>query len=266
MKKITVLGGDNRQKILCEALRKNGFSVDTLGLFNFDEGDIKTSEIVILPVPTTRDGKTVFCPLTNRNITLESIENTITDNQLILCCNYLFNNKKCVDYGALDSYALLNAIPTAEGAVKLAVENTPFTLWQAKVLVIGFGRVGKILADRLKGMGALVTVTARKPAALSLAEALGFSTINTNDLNGKALNYGIIFNTVDHKVIEDENMHKIRCDLVIDLATKEGISLEKCKEMGINAIKAPGLPSKVAPLTAAEILSNTVLHIINSYN
>lgn len=266
MKKITVLGGDNRQKILCENLRKNGFNVDTLGLYDFDEGDIKTSDIVILPVPTTKDGKTVFCPLTNRVISLETVEKETTSQQLILCCNYLFRDKKCIDYGALDSYALLNAIPTAEGAIKLAVENTPFTLWQSKVLVIGFGRVGKILADRLKGMEANVTVTARKPAALSLAEALGFKTINTNDLNGKNLDYEIIFNTVDHKVIEDENTPKIHCDLVIDLATKEGLSLEKCKELGIKAIKAPGLPSKVAPLTAAKILSNTVLHIINSYN
>ena len=118
MKKITVLGGDNRQKILCKNLRKSGFLVDTLGLYDFDEGDIKTSDIVIMPVPTTKDGKTVFCPLTNRVISLETVEKETTSQQLILCCNYLFRDKKCIDYGALDSYALLNAIPTAEGAIK----------------------------------------------------------------------------------------------------------------------------------------------------
>lgn len=266
MKKITVLGGDNRQKILCEKLKENGFNVDTLGLYHEDNGDFTTSDVLILPVPTTKDKVTVFCPLTSREIRLENIEKSLTKDQIALCCNYIFENKKCVDYGSLDSYALLNAIPTAEGAVKIAIENTPFTLWQTPVLVIGFGRVGKILADRLKGLGALVTITARKPADLSLAEALGFSTLNTNELDGKSLDFGIIFNTIDHKVIADKNVKKLNCNLVIDLATKEGLSLEKCREVGINAIKAPGLPSKVAPKTAAEILTNTVLHIINSYN
>ena len=70
MKKITVIGGDNRLKILKNHLQKEGYFVDTLGLFEDDNGDIKSSQIIILPVPTTKDKKTVFCPLTNKKILL----------------------------------------------------------------------------------------------------------------------------------------------------------------------------------------------------
>ncbi len=265
MKKITVIGGDKRLTAVKESLEGAGYTVDTLGLYPDDKGDFTTSKVIILPVPTTKDSVNVFTPQTNRIIPLKLIAENTTD-QLILCCNYFFKNKKCVDYGSLDSYALLNAVPTAEGAIKLAIENTDFTLWKSKCLVIGYGRVGKVLANRLKALGCNVTITARKPADLSLAETLGFSYINTENLNNAPLSFDIIFNTVDVKVIDDEKLNDIKCELIIDLSTYGGLNLEKAEEKGIKTIKAAGLPAKVAPKTAAEILSKTVIHIINSYN
>ena len=266
MKKITIIGGDDRLKILKKELIGKGYAVDTIGLFEDDYGDITSSDIIVFPVPTTKDSECVFCPLTDRKLKLSELAEKIGNDQLILSCNYTFSNKKCVDYGALDSYALLNAVPTAEGAIKIAIENTSYTIWKSKILVIGYGRVGKILANRLKALGANVTVSARKPADFGLLDALGFDYINTSSLNSNPPEYDIIFNTVDVKVIEDETLEKTVCDLVVDLSTFGAMSLEKAKQCGIKAIKAPGLPAKIAPKTAAEILSQTVTHIINSYN
>ncbi len=266
MKKITILGGDMRLRILKEGLENRGYCVDTLGLFSDDCGDIKSSDILIFPVPTTKDSKTVFAPLTGRKILLSEIAEAVTAEQLLLSCNYLFQNKRSVDYGSLDSYALLNAVPTAEGAIKIAIEKTDFTLWKSKVLVIGYGRVGKILADRLKSMGAYVTVSARKPADFALLEALGFNLISSGNLNNLSLDYDIIFNTVDFKVISDQKLNELNNTLLIDLSSLGGFNLALAEELGLSAFKAPGLPSRVAPKTAAEILNNTVTYIINSYN
>ncbi len=265
MKKITVIGGDKRLITVKEKLENAGYIVDTLGLYPDDNGDFTTSKVLVLPVPTTKDKVNIFTPITNRIIPLKTVAENVTD-QLILCCNYFFENKRCVDYGALDSYALLNAVPTAEGAIMLAIQNTDFTLWKSKCLVIGYGRVGKVLANRLNSLGCDVTVTARKPADLSLSETLGFSYINTENLNNTSLSFDIIFNTVDVKVIDDEKLKALECKLIIDLSTHGGLSLEKAESLGIKTIKAAGLPAKVAPKTAAEILSKTVIHIINSYN
>ncbi|MBE6750366.1 MAG: hypothetical protein E7560_04305 [Ruminococcaceae bacterium] len=266
MKKITVIGGDNRLKIVKEELQKSGYNVDSIGLLEDDCGDYKGSDIIVLPVPTTKDHINIFTPLTSRKIPLSEIYENTSNEQLILSCNYFFENKKCVDYGALDSYALLNAVPTAEGAIKLAIENTNYTLWKANVLVIGYGRVGKILANRLKAFGADVTVSARKPADFGLLSALGFNYINTEHLNLKPIKYDIIFNTVDAKVIDDKSFKNCRSDLLIDLASASNLNFAAAEECKIRTIKAPGLPGKIAPKTAADILVNTIKYIINSYN
>ncbi len=266
MKKITIIGGDGRLKTVKEYFKKQGYTVDTLGLYENDNADIKTSEIIIMPVPTTKDKINIFTPLTGREIPITYIEKEITCEQLILCCNYIFEKKKCVDYGSLDSYALLNAVPTAEGAIKLAIENTPFTIWNRTALVIGFGRVGKILANRLQNLGCKVTISARKPSDLALADAYGFSIINTNSLNVLPLSYDMIFNTVDVKVLNDSTIKNCDCSLLMELSTNGGFDADYAKKIGLKVIKAPGLPGIVAPQTAAEILCNTLTYIINSYN
>ena len=54
-----------------------------------------------------------------------------------------------------------NAVATAEGAIAEAVLHSDGTLHGAACLVIGFGRVGLALAQRLRGLSAHVTVAAR---------------------------------------------------------------------------------------------------------
>lgn len=265
MKKICIIGGDQRLRIAAKILEKQNFFVDSLGLFPQDSGNIALSDILLLPVPTTKDGETVWAPLTNKKIYLREIEEK-SDGKLILCCNYKFENRKSVDYNTLDSYALLNAVPTAEGAIKIAIENTDYTLWKSKILVIGYGRVGKILADRLKNLGAFVTVSARKPRDLATLQALGFKYINTESLNKDYLDYDIIFNTVDAEVLNNNALKNCPCNLIIDLSSKGGFDKEYAKSLGINAIKPPGLPGIIAPKTAGEILAKTVTELIHFYN
>ena len=265
MKKVCIVGGDVRLKSVKHYLEKQNFFVNTLGLYPGDNGDIASSDAVVLPVPTTRDGINVFAPLTKKIIPLKNIENE-TSNQLILCCNYSFENKKYIDYNTLDSYALLNAVPTAEGAIKIAIENTDFTLWQSKILIIGYGRVGKILADRLKKLGAFVTVSARKPKDFAELEALGFNFVNTEQLCSLYLGYDIIFNTVDATVLSDIALKNLPSSLLLDLSSKGGFDLEYAQSIGINAQKAPALPGKTAPKTAGKILAKTVSDLIRFYN
>jgi len=264
MKKISVIGGDIRTRILKQKLEAKGYRIETLGLYDNDYADIKSSDAVILPVPTTKDSKTVFTPLTNRNIFLSDIRDAVDREQLILTCNYCFEGKNCIDYGKNDGYALLNAVPTAEGAIKIAMENTPFTLWKSRVLVIGYGRVGKILADRLQKIGCEVTVSARKYTDFCMLNALGFKYINTAELKEKPLGYDIIFNTVDFPVIPDNAFAHSNLRLIIDLSSKGGYNPSATEENGIKSIFAPGLPAKVAPVTAAEILFGTVCEILET--
>ena len=245
-------------------LEDKGFRVDTLGLFEGDNGNIKTSDILLLPVPTTKDGVNVFAPLTGRVIPLEWVENSITHSQTVLCCNYSFKNGKCTDYNRLDGYDILNAVPTAEGAIKWAIEKTPFTLWNAKVLVIGYGRVGKVLADRLKALGSKVTVSARKSPDFALITAFNMETVHTVKLNEGILDYDIVFNTVDVPVLDNETLKNSPCDFFLDLSSLGGFDLEYARSIGKRADTAPALPGRTAPETAGRVLAQTVTEIITS--
>ena len=164
----------------------------------------------------------------------------------------------------MDSYALLNAVPTAEGAIKWAIEKTPFTLWDAKVLVIGYGRMGKILADRLKALGSKVTVSARKSADFALITAFNMETVSTNSLNGGILDYDIVFSTVDVNVLDKETLKKSTCNFFLDLSSLGGFDLEYTRSIGKMAETAPALPGRTAPETAGRILAQTVTEIITS--
>ena len=263
MKNITVIGGDKRLKTATKELTERGFTVNTVGLYDDESGNME-GDVLLLPVPTTKDGETVFAPFAKRKIYLSEVADK-ADNRLILTCNYSFKDKNCIDYGKLDSYSLLNAIPTAEGAIKLAIENTSFTLWQSRVLIIGYGRVGKVLADRLKALGAYVTVSARKPSDLALIKALGYNAAETQAVGKMLSDYDIVFNTVDVKVIDDKDFENCSLKLIIDLSSLGGFDVAAARECGIHALKAPGLPGITAPLTAGKILAETVTEILNSH-
>ena len=259
MEKITVLGGDSRLKTAAEILTGYGYRVNILT--SPDSKELEESDVLLLPVPTTRDGETLFAPDIKKKIYLEDIARRTPDDTLILSCNYMFSGKKCIDYGKNDAYCLLNAVPTAEGAIALAIEKTPFTLWGSRVLVIGCGRVGRILASRLKALGCRVTVSARKASDFALISAAGCYTAKTPEIK-KHLNCDIIFNTVDVKVIEDEDFAACTANLIVDLSSRGGFDIAAAEKSGITALKAPGLPGKTAPQTAGEILARTAHEII----
>ena len=54
---------------------------------------------------------------------------------------------------------------TSEAALAILIENTEKTLFGSNILIIGYGRIAKILAEYLKALKANVTVCARKEIA-----------------------------------------------------------------------------------------------------
>lgn len=249
--------------VAIKELEKLGYKTESLGLHPNDNGDIQSADVVLFPVPTTRDGKNVFCPLTDRVIPLDIIQKA-NKNALILSCGYSFDNPNCIDYLKLDSFCLRNAVPTAEGAIAYAINDTPFCLWQSRVLVIGCGRVAKILIDRLIGLKCDVTVSARKDADFAIAEALGIKHIHTNEVVKKTNEYDIIFNTIDVPLFKNDFDSLKNCFLY-DLSSRGCIDFTAAQNSGIKAVKLPGIPGKIAPVTAGKIIAQTVNNLIGEW-
>ena len=251
-----------KQELEKQELEKQGYTVSSLGLESSDNGEIKEADVLLLPVPTTRDGKTIFCPDTDKKIPLDAVYQA-KENALILSCGYSFENTNYIDSLKLDSFCLLNAVPTAEGAIARAINDTPFCLWQSKVLVIGNGRVAKILTDRLVGLKCDVTVSARKASDFAYLDALDIKRIHTRDVPQAAEQFDIIFNTIDVTLFDD--ISKLKDCYLYDLSTKGCIDFEAAQQHGIKAVKLPGIPGKIAPTTAGKIIAQTVNELIGEW-
>ena len=164
---------------------------------------------------------------------------------------------RCLCYLEQEDYLIKNAHLTAEGALYLALGHMEKTLWGSKVLVTGWGRIGKFLIPMLKQLGAEITVGVRKEAQKSLLEAMGYHVVTTGQFGSGLANYDLIINTVPGAVFSRDSIDSISLDCVlVELASLPGAFPEEIKN---RVIFAPGLPGRTCPVTAGEILGKVVM-------
>ena len=148
------------------------------------------------------------------------------------------------DYYKNEELLIENAIPTAEGALAIAMEELPITIFGSKVLVTGYGRVAKTAAKTFSALGASVTVAARKYSDLAWAGFDGCKTEHISNLSSAVKGKDIIINSVP-SVIFDKSVLKNTKGLIIDLASKPGgVDFEAAKELGSRVVWALSLPGK----------------------
>lgn len=159
---------------------------------------------------------------------------------------------------------ITNAVPTAEGAIEIAMTETPFTLHGSKCLVTGYGRIGKILSKMLCGIGARVSVEARKFADLAHIEGNSCKAVPLCELVHHVGEFDVIFNTVPYLIFDADMLRRLKKDaLLIDLASRPGgVDFEAAKQMGIRVIWALSLPGKVAPVSAGAIIKDTIVNVM----
>ena len=148
-------------------------------------------------------------------------------------------------------YVAENAAITADCAIRLCSLSLRSTWKDSKVLVIGWGRIGKYLCRMLKAMGAQVTVCARKAPDLALLSAFGYQVTVPEKLNGNG--YQVIFNTAPAALMDETALGD--CPIPMDLASQEGLT-------GCQVIKARGLPGIYAPITSGTLIGKTILKAI----
>lgn len=277
-----VVGGDLRQVKLAQLLQLDGHTAQTFamelrpeqgGLSGSDTlNGIERADCVVLPLPAEGEAGMLNAPLSDRKVPLATVVQALRPGQ-ILCGGKLSppvqelaleQGAAVYDYFAREELAVKNAVPTAEGAIQIAMEELPTTLFGSRVLVIGYGRLGKLLAHRLKGLGARVTVSARSYSDLAWIEAYGYCAERTDQLKGWLCNYDLIINTVPAPVLGEAELEDLSPDcLVIDLASRPGgVDFEAAAALGIKVIWALSLPGKVAPVTSGRIIRDTIYHIL----
>lgn len=278
-----VVGGDLRQVYTAAAL-SDKYEVYAAG---FDRNvtlpeSVKTcgsdlnlphkADVIILPLPASQNGVFVNTPFCRSNIPLTALFSVLSEDGVILGGRIDAKTKKifesnsieAVDYFEREELSVLNAVPTAEGAVQIAMEEMATTIFGQKVLITGYGRISKVLARILVAMGADVTVTARKYSDLAWAEIHGCKGLHTSLIGEGIGEYSLIFNTVPAVILGEEILSSVSKDsLIIDLASKPGgVDFEVAGKLGLKVVWALSLPGKVAPISSGEIIASTVLNIL----
>lgn len=279
------IGGDPRQVEVIRLFAEEGYRILTFGLDNltFSEGlsieicdtlvsCIDCADIVILPFPYTLDNETIKTSFSNVSINTNDVLRQMNRTQFLLAGRVdkklldlaTLYNVHFIDYGEREELLIQNAIPTVEAALEITIRETPYTLHQSHCLVLGYGRIGKLLAKDLHALGAKTFVAARKQKDLTWISANGYQPISFPDLINQINKFDIIFNTVPTTILDFQMLSELKSSsLIIDLASKPGgVDFETAKQLEKKVIWALSLPGKTAPKTAGRIIYNTIRNIL----
>lgn len=281
--KLMVVGGDGRELLLIEELATLGVKVFVVGydLIQLPKNLLKTdlkaalpeSDAIILPMSGVDEEGKVKAVFAKEPIIFKDGEfRLIKKGTPVLtgvASSYLKEQRKkfhlnIVETAELDEIAIYNSIPTAEGAIEIAIHEMAITLHGSNALILGFGKIGMTLARMLKGIGSKVSVTARKTLDLARIEEQGHEALTYETLHETIDKMDVIFNTVPSLVLTRNLLELLKPEIVIiDLATKPGgTDFLVANQLGLKAIHALGLPGKTAPLTAGKILSKAYPKLI----
>lgn len=285
--RLAVIGGDDREIYLIPELQKLGADIIGLGLEKSPLGNsiehansfkviMEKADALLFPMFGADERGLVKAKYSNAPIflskeVLESIPHEVplfigfARPALKMAAKNL--GIELIEVANRDEVAILNSIPSAEGAIQMAMEATNITIHSSESFVLGLGRCGITLVNTLKGMGAKVTAVARKPADLARAVEIGVGVVHSSELSCVIGRAEIIFNTVPALILDREMLDKMaREAVIIDIASiPGGTDFEYAQMLGIKAQLAPGLPGIIAPKTAGKILSKIYPSLLLQY-
>ena len=272
---LTIIGGDARYTHTARFLRNHGWDVDTFqvqGSPNTVSGEhIFRNPVLLLPYPAFNARG--FIPFLQGESILSAQElapHCSRDTTLICGRPGQYapllqaTGARVIDYEQDEFLTAANAVLTAEGALGLALQQMDRTLWNENCLVVGFGRLGKQISRRLQLWGANVTVSARSAVDRALIQTLGMRCDTTAAYTHPLSAYCLILNTVPAPVFTPQHYAQIapHCKL-IDLASSPGgIDASQCLKHNLSFLHARGLPGKTAPVTAGQLIAQTVIRTL----
>lgn len=294
--KIGILGGDSRQLSMAECLCEDfecavwGFDAvygtpeeerlkKAVRCADF-ESAVKCSDAVILPLPSSTDGKHLNCPLLKRNgntppIKLTSICEKMPIGSLLLggmlpqiIQKYAAEHGiEAYDYYNSEELQIKNSVPTAEGAIAACINHLPITISEMRAVVLGYGRCGRTLATRLKLLGAEVFVVARSVKDLSWARVDGCIPIPLLEYKEYPVPCDAVFNTIPYMILDAKLLSELHENTVIfELATANaGVDLSAAADLNIKVISLPSLPGKTSPVSAGNIICSVIREKLNRH-
>jgi len=280
-KNVAIIGGDMRQKYLADILIGKDLSTLCYGNSPMNETAIianslneimENSTILICPIPFSNDQEHVINLESKKDLTIENFINGMKPHHIVIggkfptalkeyCCN-----NKITHYDLLEneSFVINNAIATAEGAIMEAIKSSPINIHNSKCLILGYGRCGSVLANRLSSLNGNICVLVRREIQAAVSSSYGYSYCYEEQLDQKVQESDFIFNTIPALILNEDTLRLVNKNAtIIDIAAfPGGLDYEYVKSAGINAKLCLGIPGKTAPLASAHFIYERVERII----
>lgn len=275
--RILILGGDERLAELVMLLKEKGYMVSTYGQERLQEKDIKeyealeeaieNNDIIIGPIPFNF-GDRINMKLSDKSVFTETFISLLKPEKTLFLGSPDLNfidlaqkmNIEYFDYNKDECFQISNAAITAEGTIAIMINERKRTIYSSNILVLGYGRLGKMLSEYLKVFNPNLYVAARKNTDITWINQKGHKGIKINEIDRVIGSIDIIVNTVPAHIISNYLIDKMAKDvLIIDLASKPGgLDHSYAMRKKIKTIHSLGLPGKVAPKTAAKTIFETI--------
>lgn len=225
-------------------------------------------DLLLLPMPMMENETDLNAPFADQKIPLQFVLEKLPKEVCIfggqikkpVVDRWEQEGRRFTDLLAREELAVMNAVPTAEGTLQIMMEELPTTLFGLSVLIVGAGRISKVLRRQLVALGSKVTIAARKPQDLAWAEIDGCKAIRAGTLGEAPMEYDCIINTAPAMVLDEAVLRRVNKEtLLLDLASKPGgIDFTLAGQLGLHTIWALSLPGKTAPYRAGEIIYQTI--------
>ncbi len=278
MRNICLIGGDKRNLELAKLLIKDNenciktfanekMQIDNIEKYSSLENAIKESEIIITGVPVSKDGKYLVGKYTNLEIELKKFLPKLKNVLLVTGNvpeefekNLQKNNNDILDLLKDESYTMANAKFTVEGIIKYLIENTEDTIFNNNILVIGYGRIGKILCNVLKNFTENIFCITNKDEEIEVIKANAINTITYENFEKNLSKFKIIVNTVPHLVLDDKKLAMLNKEVfILDVASKPGgIDCKFAQKNNINYLWKLGIPGEISPLACAKNIEKII--------
>ena len=267
-----ILGGDLRSRYLALEAARAGHKVQTIGLGECGESVISVdpqgaapADTVVLPFPIAAQADALPAPLEHRSIPLQEVSHVIRGTvwggrvsdalQAIL----VENGASYQDPNVLEPFSIANAYPSAEGAIVSAFARSGGCVAGSRCLIVGYGRIGRVLARLLVAWNAQVCVAARKCDARAWAHAEGCRAVGMDELAEAAAWADVVFQTAPVMLADAALLRQMRPGTLVSDLTRNGVDLAAAEGTGVIAWRDSGIPGRYAPETAGKILYETIV-------
>ncbi len=285
--KMLFLGGDKRQLVVMNFFNNKDHEIDVVGyeqeklpsgVFNkkLKDLDVSIYDVIFFPVNGVKEDGEITAEFSGEKIILDNDVLKNTKRDALIFTGILNNKVKDIltisNRGAVvlmeDKVVTQeNSIPTVEGIIGDLINNTEYTINDSNILVFGYGNVGKPLVEKLEYLGAKVTVGVLSKSdynALKEKKIKVFYTFDKKEMINNIKFNETIINTATSKVLDKEYLKYVsKNSYILDVASHpHGIDVDYANELGLNTKVWMGIPSAVAPKTAAKILTKKINSII----